>query len=68
MASVKANPRINVENNSPFSEGFRAKAFKYAPNTTPMPTPAPATPTVAIPADNNLAATTSIVRTNKIMV
>ena len=60
MASVRANPKIRDENNSPFKEGFLAKAFKYAPKTTPIPTPAPATPTVAIPAEINLAATISI--------
>ena len=56
IASVNANPRIAVLNNSSFKEGFREIPITNAPNTVPIPTPAPASPIVAKPAPINLAA------------
>jgi hypothetical protein len=53
-ASVNANPRIANRNNSPFKLGFRATELINDPNTIPTPAPAPTSPTVAIPAPNNL--------------
>ena len=56
MASVSANPRIASLNNSSFKEGFRETPITNAPNTVPIPTPAPASPIVASPAPIDLAA------------
>ena len=50
VASEKANPNIEYENNWFFNEGFLATPKIKHPNTTPIPTPAPKTPTVANPA------------------
>lgn len=59
MASVKANPKIAILNNSSFSEGFLEIPKTKAPNTVPIPTPAPANPIVAKPAPIYLAACNS---------
>ena len=56
IASVNAKPKIAVLNNSSFKEGFREIPITNAPNTVPIPTPAPASPIVAKPAPTNLAA------------
>lgn len=56
IASVKANPKIANRNNSSFKDGFREVPRTRAPNTVPIPTPAPASPIVARPAPINLAA------------
>ena len=55
IASVKANPRMASLNNSSFIEGFLDTPITKAPNTVPIPTPAPASPIVASPAPTNLA-------------
>ena len=55
IASVKANPKIAILNNSSFKEGFRDIPITKAPNTVPIPTPAPAKPMVAKPAPTNFA-------------
>lgn len=60
MASVKANPKIAILNNSSFSDGFLEIPRTKAPNTVPIPTPAPANPIVANPAPMYLAACNSI--------
>lgn len=49
VASANANPSIAYENNCPLNEGFLATPKIKAPNTTPIPTPAPIRPVVAIP-------------------
>ena len=56
IASVKANPRIAILNNSSFKEGFREIPNTNDPNTLPIPIPTPAKLMVAIPAPINLAA------------
>ena len=60
IASVNANPKIASLNNSSFKEGFLATPITNAPNTVPIPTPAPASPIVANPAPINLAACNNI--------
>ena len=60
MASVKANPKIAILNNSSFNEGFLAIPRTKAPKTVPMPTPAPANPIVAKPAPIYFAACNNI--------
>nr|WGO62008.1 ATP synthase F0 subunit c [Fusarium oxysporum] len=50
VASEKANPKIEYENNWFFKDGFLATPIIRHPNTTPIPTPAPARPIVANPA------------------
>ena len=61
MASVKANPKIAILNNSSFKEGFRAIPTTRAAKTLPIPTPAPAKPMVANPAPIYLAACNDII-------
>lgn len=56
VASAKANPKIAYENNCPLNEGFLATPNINAPKTTPIPTPAPINPVVAIPVPIILAA------------
>ena len=60
IASVKANPKIASLNNSSFNEGFLETPITNAPNTVPIPTPAPANPIVANPAPINFAACNNI--------
>ena len=60
MASVKANPKIASLNNSSFNDGFLETPITNAPNTVPIPTPAPANPIVANPAPTNFAACNNI--------
>ena len=55
MASVKANPKIAILKSSSLKEGFLEIPTTNAPNTVPIPTPAPANPMVASPAPKNLA-------------
>ena len=55
IASVNANPKIASLNNSSFNEGFLETPSTSAPNTVPIPTPAPANPIVASPAPTNFA-------------
>ena len=55
IASVNANPRIANLNNSSLKDGFLEIPITKAPNTVPIPTPAPARPIVANPAPKNLA-------------
>jgi len=50
VASEKAKPNIEYENNWFFNEGFLATPTIKHPNTIPIPTPAPARPIVANPA------------------
>lgn len=56
MASVRANPRIAIRKSSSFKDGFREVPKRRAPNTVPIPTPAPANPIVAKPAPISFAA------------
>ena len=49
VASAKAKPNIAYENSWPLNEGFLATPNINAPNTIPIPTPAPAKPIVANP-------------------
>ena len=56
VASEKANPKIAYENNCDLKEGFLATPKIRAPNTTPIPTPAPINPVVAKPVPIILAA------------
>lgn len=60
MASVKANPKIAILNNSSFKEGFLEILKTRDPKTLPIPIPAPAKPIVAKPAPTHFAACTSI--------
>ena len=55
IASVNANPKIANLNNSSLKEGFLDIPITKAPNTVPIPTPAPAKPIVAKPAPKNFA-------------
>ena len=55
MASVNANPKIAILNNSSFNEGFLEVPVTNEPNTEPIPTPAPAKPIVAKPAPIHFA-------------
>ena len=56
VASANANPKIAYENSCPLNEGFLATPSIRAPNTTPIPTPAPIKPVVAKPVPIILAA------------
>src|SRR6185437_14060587 len=56
VASAKAKPKIAYENNCPLNEGFLDTPIIKAPNTTPIPTPAPIKPVVAKPVPIILAA------------
>ena len=56
MASVNANPIMVYRNIFASNDGFRDIPIMNAPNTVPIPTPAPAKPTVAAPAPINFAA------------
>ena len=56
MASENAKPNIAYENNWPLKDGFLATPNIKAPNTTPIPTPAPINPVVAKPVPIILAA------------
>lgn len=56
VASANANPNIAYANNCPLRDGFRATPNMRAPNTTPIPTPAPINPVVAKPVPMILAA------------
>ena len=56
IASVRAKPKIAILNISSFNEGFLEIPKTNAPNTVPIPTPAPAKPIVAKPAPTNFAA------------
>ena len=60
IASVNAKPKMANLNNSSFKEGFLEVPSTNAPNTVPIPTPAPAKPIVANPAPINLAACNNI--------
>lgn len=60
IASVSANPKIAILNNSSFNDGFREIPRTRAPKIIPIPTPAPANPTVPKPAPIYLAACNSI--------
>lgn len=55
IASVRANPKIAILNNSSFNDGFLEIPKTNALNTAPIPIPAPANPIVAKPAPINLA-------------
>ena len=61
IASVKANPKIAILNNSSFKEGFLDIPITKAPKTVPIPTPAPAKPMVAKPAPINFADCNNII-------
>jgi hypothetical protein len=56
IASVRANPKIVYENNCGLNEGFLEVELIKAANTSPIPTPAPASPIVANPDPIILAA------------
>jgi hypothetical protein len=56
VASANANPKIAYENSWPLNEGFLDTPIISAPNTTPIPTPAPIKPVVANPVPIILAA------------
>lgn len=58
VASAKAKPRTAYWKSWPRREGLRATPWMRPPKTVPIPTPAPARPTVAIPAPWILAAAT----------
>lgn len=60
IASVKANPKIASLNKSSFKLGFLAVPIIKAPKITPIPTPAPANPTVDNPAPIFCAAANNI--------
>ena len=53
MASVNANPNKQIRNKRFSRRGFRATANIKAPNTVPIPIPAPAKPITADPAPIN---------------
>lgn len=55
IASVRAKPKIVIENKEERKEGLRAVALIKEPKTIPIPTPAPANPKEANPAPINLA-------------
>jgi len=56
IASVRANPKIVYWNNCGLNEGFLEVELIKAANTSPIPTPAPASPIVANPDPMILAA------------
>lgn len=56
VASAKAKPKIAYANNCGLNWGFLAVAVIKPENTTPIPTPAPASPIVAKPAPMYFAA------------
>ena len=60
IASVKAKPRIAILKSSSFNEGFLEIPNTSAPNTVPIPIPAPASPIVAHPAPIHFAACNNI--------
>ena len=64
MASVKANPINAILNSSSLSEGFLEVPVTRAPNTEPIPTPAPAKPIVANPAPIHFADCNNIIILN----
>jgi hypothetical protein len=55
VASAKAKPKTAYWKSWPRSDGLRATPWIKAPNTVPIPTPAPARPMVAIPVMKLLA-------------
>jgi len=66
IASVNANPKIAILNNSSLKDGFLEIPTTKAPKTVPIPTPAPANPIVARPAPKNLADCNKIMRKFKL--
>lgn len=68
IASVKANPKIASLNKSSFKLGFLAVPIIKAPKITPIPTPAPANPTVDNPAPIFCAAANNICKYANISV
>jgi len=52
VASDKANPKIEYVKSWGLKEGFLATPSISAPNTIPIPIPAPINPVVAIPVPN----------------
>jgi hypothetical protein len=62
VASANANPKIAYENNWPLKAGFLDTPIINAPNTTPIPTPAPINPVVASPVPIILAACIILLR------
>ena len=56
IASVKANPKIVRRNSLCSNEGLRETPTTKAPNTVPIPAPAPPTAIVAAPAPINFPA------------
>jgi hypothetical protein len=62
VASANANPKIAYENNWPLKAGFLDTPIISAPNTTPIPTPAPINPVVASPVPIILAACIILLR------
>ena len=55
MASVRANPRIQILKRSSDRSGFLETPMMNAPKTRPIPAPAPASPVVDSPAPISLA-------------
>ncbi|KAH3680581.1 hypothetical protein WICPIJ_008226, partial (mitochondrion) [Wickerhamomyces pijperi] len=56
VASDKAIPKIEYENNVSFNDGFLETPLINAANTIPIPIPAPINPIVEIPAPIYFAA------------
>lgn len=68
MASENAKPKIAYEKSCPLRRGFLETPIINAPNTTPIPIPAPINPVVAKPVPIILADCSTIQKKREIII